>query len=83
MPCITEQSYQKPDDVSDAWGNVGCAVTKLAKLANDYKREANKVTNILCEVLGEIEYQRPCIILSNRVKEWWEKHKEFDTARNK
>lgn len=95
MPCYTRpHSYCKHD--GNERENILCyvlsAVTKLDEenkrilenlqdKLNYYQSNSDKITNMLCSVMGEIEYQDPGIVLDNDVKEWWEKHKKFDEQR--
>ncbi len=97
MPCYTPpHGYcnHKDNEREHALCDVLSAATRLDEenkmilenlqdKLNYYKAKSDEATRLLCDVLGEIEYQEPGIVLSEEVKEWHLKHKEFDEQRRK
>ena len=74
MPC-----YSGPHDY--------CEHSKgecIAIKSDEYiKSVIDKLTQMLCHVMKEIEDQSFTIMWSKDIKEWWEKHKEFDKGKIK
>jgi hypothetical protein len=51
--------------------------------ARNQRSMIDTLTDMLCRVMGEIEYQEPGIVLDQDIKDWWAKHKKWDEERNK
>lgn len=56
-------------------------ITINKKSFQDLKKYTDNICRMLCEVMGEIEYQSASIVLDKDVSEWWLKHKEWDKNR--
>lgn len=84
MPCYTPPHAYcgHADTVMD---NKKCSIindiNSIIESYNYYRKKADEVTDMLCRTLGEIAYQEPSIVLDDDIKDWWEKHKEWDKAR--
>lgn len=46
-----------------------------------YKEKSDESVRLLCKVMQEITSQSLGVILDQEVKDWYEKHKEFDEKR--
>lgn len=91
MPCYTAPHSYCHHGIEDI-ENVICDITKIIKKFDatrkreegdfqDLKKHADKLTDMLCRTMGEIEYQEPGIVLDEDIKSWWEKHKEWDNKK--
>ena len=56
--------------------------------ASDYarvnaERHINKLTDMLCSTLKQLEAEASHVKLRKDVADWWDKHKKFDEDRKK
>jgi len=74
MPC-TYYSPAEERDIADK------KLVSTTRRMNRYKRELDKVTRLLCEIVGEIEGDG--YTFNKEVTAWWEKHQKMDALREK
>jgi hypothetical protein len=46
-----------------------------------YKKEADKVTDLLCSFCEMVERAGDLTLMPSKVRDWWEAHKELDRKR--
>ena len=91
MPCYTDPHSYCPHGIEEI-DKLNCDLNKKIENLNIYrekvkeefeelKKHSDNLTKMLCNVMIEIEYQKPELVLDNEVKKWWKKHKEWDKKR--
>jgi hypothetical protein len=73
--CDEKKQIHISDDISKR------TIENLQDELNFYKKQANKVTDMLCRILSTENYGVIETRLDEETQEWWGKHQEYDKQR--
>jgi hypothetical protein len=60
---------------------ISMTIANLKKRSDKYKRELDKATRLLCQVVGEMELDG--YTFNEELTKWWENHQKMDAKRKK
>ena len=81
MPCTYYSPGEEAAIAAEKLDSTEKKLRSITRLMNKHRRELDKVTRLLCEIVGEIEGDG--YTFNKEVTEWWEKHKKLDALREK